>query len=142
MKKTKSLKQGQEPQLALSLGTGVCSSNLCFSPWATLFPSWKLSLGANRREGEEGGQFILSATQVLEGLQRLLEGIWMLRTPWPPPYSSLMLIRRYKESLRTKFSRNPQGALPAEFQQPSASSWAATPEGVFQCQEGIPASSL
>ena len=82
--KTESLKQGQEPKWALSLGTGVCSSNLCFSPWATFFPSWKLSSGANRREDEEGGQFILSATQVLEGLQRLLEGIWMLRTPGLP----------------------------------------------------------
>lgn len=58
------------------------------------------------------------------------------------PYSPLRLIRSYKEPSRAGLPRNPQGALLPELQPPTAGIWAAVPEGVFRCQESLPASSL
>lgn len=58
------------------------------------------------------------------------------------PYSSLRLIRSYKEPSRAGLPRNPQGALLPELQPPTAGIRAAVPEGVLGCQESLPASSL
>ena len=55
----------------------------------------------------------------------------MLKNTWSPHYGTLMLMGRCKEAFRTKFLRNPQGAILAEFQLPTAGIWAAAPEGVF-----------
>lgn len=102
--RTKLLRQGQKPNWALGLGTGVHSPYLWFTPLDHFIPlletvfRWKT--GDRRRNG---GDLFSRHHKSLK-----TRWSWCWETLGLPRYGSLMLIRRCKESSRTKSPRNPR----------------------------------
>lgn len=91
-------------KLSPGLGDGVCSPRLWFTPLDHFIPlletvfRWKQEIG-----GEMGVIYSLGITSPWRP-----GGSWCWETLGLPYYGSLMLIRRCKESSRTKSPRNPR----------------------------------